>query len=62
MLNIDVTASKKEFIERLKNGYFELNRSSNTEANYSKTKESRDTKAVCNFLSTDLFKEIAEMK
>ena len=62
MLNIDVEASKKRFMEKLEHGHYTVRRSQNTEDVYSDSKEKRDTDAVERFLSTDLADEIIRMK
>jgi aminoglycoside phosphotransferase len=62
VLNIDVEASTKRFMERLRSGYFEVKRSQNDEVDYTEEKQQRDTQAVYDFLATDLADEIIRMK
>lgn len=62
MMQIDVEKETLKFKEKFLRGDYEINRSQNTEKNYAEEKELRDTKAVKNFLETDLFEYIINMK
>lgn len=55
---LDVKKETEIFKDKLNSGYYPLERSKNTEVDYAKEKEARDTKAVDDFVKSELFEEI----
>jgi hypothetical protein len=62
MLDENAKAASERFMKKLKNGEFTMARSLNTEQDYTRTKQDRDTKAVNDFVGSELFNEIVEHK
>jgi hypothetical protein len=62
MLDKDGKAVADRLMEKLKNGGFSMSRSPNTEEDYIASKQERDSKAVEEFVETDLFKDIMAMR
>lgn len=62
MPRVDVQEETRLFGEKLRNGYFSTERSKNSEVNYAKEKEERDTAAVKRFLKTPSFEYIKDMR
>lgn len=52
----------KEFMDKLKRGEFTMSRSQNSGEDYSIAKQKRDTIAVEEFIKTDLFMDIMDLK
>lgn len=62
MKRINEELAAKEFIESLKTSdKFAYNRSLNTEVDYSREKEQRDTRAIKDFLNSYLLEELKNM-
>jgi hypothetical protein len=61
-MDIDIEKETEIFKEELMSGKFKLARSQNSEANYTATKQDRDSQAVRDFLETGTFKYIMEME
>ncbi len=61
MPRINETESAKKFIKRVQSKEYIIDRSYNTEVNYKKEKEKRDTAAVKRFTQSKAFKGIEEM-
>lgn len=55
MKRINEQESAKQFVERLRSGYFPVERSQNTELSYKDAKEARDTEFVRAFTQSALF-------
>ena len=62
MNRINEEESANAFIEKLSNGYYKYDRSQNTEVDYAKEKEERDTNAVKQFLNSKLFCSLKQIK
>jgi hypothetical protein len=62
MLDINVEEARNAFIEKLRAGEFTVERSQNSEDDYSAVKLKRDSQAVEDFLASDLAEEIKRMK
>lgn len=58
MALINSEESAKRFEEKLKSGFYKKDRSRNTEVDYTKEKQDRDTKAVEEFTKTNIFHEL----
>lgn len=52
----------EKFYEQLFDGYYKYDRSVNTEVDYSAEKEQRDTNAVKEFINSDFFNSLLNMK
>lgn len=61
MKRIDETKAALKFMEDLTGGEYPLDRSTNTEVNYPKKKEQRDTEAVKEFIKSRLFESYKDM-
>jgi hypothetical protein len=57
-MDIDIKKETEIFKEELTGGKFKLARSRNSEADYTATKQDRDSQAVRDFLETDTFNHI----
>ncbi len=55
---INEELSAKQFVEKIKKGYYHFERSQHTEVDYKDNKEERDTKYVHDFTKSDMFKVI----
>jgi hypothetical protein len=62
MLEKDAEAAAKRFMEKLGSGEFTMARSQNTADDYTATRQERDSKAVKDFVKTDLFQDIVKLK
>ena len=62
MLEKDGKAVADRLMEKLQNGGFTMARSTNTEEDYTALKQERDSKAVEEFVETDLFQDIMSMR
>lgn len=62
MPRVDVREETKLFGERLQSNYYSKERSTNTEVDYAKVKEPRDTQAVKDFIETETFNYIMNMR
>ncbi len=62
MKRINESVAADQFIERVYDGFYKLDRSKNTEVNYKAEKEERDTVAVKEFVKTNMFLQIANME
>jgi hypothetical protein len=62
IVNIDVSKETEIFQRELAGDKFKLARSQNSETDYTKTKQERDSAAVQDFLVTDTFKYIMNME
>jgi hypothetical protein len=62
MLDENAKAASERFMDKLTKGGFTVARSLNTEQDYTENKQDRDTKAVSDFVGSELFTEIAEHK
>lgn len=62
MPHVDVQKETQLFQERLETGYFPTERSMNSEVDYAKEKEPRDTEAVKTFTNTKSFEYIKDMR
>jgi hypothetical protein len=62
MLDKDGKAVADRLMAKLKNGEYVKSSSPNHEEDYSSTKQERDSKAVEEFVETDLFQEIMAMR
>ena len=60
MALINSEESTKRFEEKLKSGFYRKDRSRNTEVNYTKEKQERDTKAVEEFTKTEIYHELVK--
>lgn len=61
MPKIDVKDAVQKFTMKIENNYYPLDRSKNTEEDYSKEKELRDTNAVVKFADSGCFDYIKNM-
>lgn len=61
MPRLDVQEETHLFMQKIYNGYFEKERSKNSEVNYEKKKRDRDSEAVKEFLESPLFNHIIDM-
>jgi hypothetical protein len=61
-LEADGDKAADEFMKRLKDGYYDVSRSQNSEDDYTENKQERDTQAVKEFFGTDLSKYIQNLK
>lgn len=59
---IDINLEVDRFMEKLKNNEYSVEKSSNSESDYTATKQQRDTDAVIAFTKSCLFSKILEMK
>lgn len=55
---VDIEESTKRFEEKFRSGFFRLERSTNTEVDYSREKEERDVEAVERFAKSPVFGEL----
>jgi hypothetical protein len=62
MLDKDGKAVADRLMEKLTSGAFTMSRSPNTEEDYITSKQDRDSKAVEEFVETELFKDIMAMR
>jgi hypothetical protein len=62
MLDINIDEETQIFQDELTGGKFKLARSQNSETDYTKTKQERDSRAVQDFIETDTFKYIMDME
>ncbi|GHV30602.1 hypothetical protein AGMMS4952_17860 [Spirochaetia bacterium] len=62
MIDENAEGATRRFEEKFRAGGFTIALSPNTEADYTATKQDRDTKAVQDFIGTDLFNEIMGKK
>jgi hypothetical protein len=62
MLDENVRAVSERFMKRLTGGEFTVARSSNTADDYTETRQERDSRAVKDFVETDLFQDILKLK
>lgn len=62
MLNIDVAESRRNFMAKLQGGDFAVERSQNSEDDYSAAKLQRDSQAVEAFLESTLAENIKQMR
>ena len=58
MALINSEESAKRFQEKLNNGFYKRDRSRNTEIDYTKERQDRDTAAIEEFTKTTAFKEL----
>ncbi len=61
MVRINEEESANAFVEKLLNGHYKYERSTNTEVDYAAVKEDRDTAAVKELLNSNLFNYIKEV-
>lgn len=61
MPRIDEDSAAKEFVSAFLGGQYHLERSKNSEVNYSQEKEPRDTDAVKEFVKSKLFATLENM-
>jgi hypothetical protein len=62
MLDKDGKAVADRLMKKLEDGGFVMARSVNTEEDYVTSKQDRDSEAVKDFVETDLFQDIMEMR
>jgi hypothetical protein len=60
MIDENVEAAAERFERKLTGSEFTMSRSSNTEQDYTETKQPRDTQAVKEFVDTELFNNIMQ--
>ena len=61
MTRINEQEAAEKIISDALNGYYGYDRSQNTEVNYQKEKEQRDTNDVRNFAKSSLFNKVRNM-
>lgn len=61
MTRIDEEKASQEFVNDLKGGKYQCDRSTNTEVPYQIEKEPRDSLAVKKFIQSNLFKAFIEL-
>lgn len=59
---LDEEKTANEFIKKLSGGFYSYERSVNTEVDYESVKEERDTRAVQEYLESDLFNLLKETR
>ncbi len=62
MARLDEEKTANEFIKKLSGGFYSYERSVNTEVDYESVKEERDTRAVQEYLESDLFNLLKETR
>ena len=62
MIDKDAEAAAERFMAKLKVNGFTMSRSQNNEEDYDKAKQERDSKAVEDFVKTDLFQYVMKQK
>ena len=62
MLDKDFKGAADRFMTKLKQNGFTMARSQNTEEDYTATKQDRDSKAVEDFMQTDIFRYIMALR
>ncbi len=62
MPRINEAEAANNFVERIKKGFYNYERSTNTEVVYQIEKEQRDTNAVKEFVNTEVFAKLKEME
>jgi hypothetical protein len=62
MIDENARAISERFMKRLTEGEFTEARSPNTADDYTETRQERDSKAVKDFVETDLFQDILKLK
>lgn len=61
-MTTDVQAATKEFAKLLENGYYSVDRSTNTAEDYSGDKEKRDTEASIRYANSNEFRKLCAEK
>lgn len=61
MALIDSRESTKRFKEKLNNGFYKKNHLRNSDIDYTKEKQDRDTKAVRDFANSEAFNELLKV-
>lgn len=61
MKRLNENESADIFVQKVCGGYYNYERSVNTEVDYQKEKEERDTSAVKEFVGTNVFSKFTEM-
>ena len=62
MIDKDAQAAAKRFMEKLQGNSFTMSRSQNNEDDYDTAKQERDSKAVADFVKTDLFQDVMKLR
>ena len=62
MIDKDAQAATERFMAKLKGNGFTMSRSQNNEEDYDKAKQERDSKAVEDFVKTDLFQYVMKQR
>jgi hypothetical protein len=62
MLDKDAKNAANRFMTKLEKDAFTVARSQNTEEDYTDTKQDRDSRAVEDFVQTDLFQDIMKLE
>ncbi len=62
MIDKDSKAVADRLVAKLTEGGFSMSRSQNSEEDYVLLKQDRDSKAVADFVKTDLFKDIMALR
>ena len=62
MIDKDAEAAAERFMAKLKGNGFSMSRSQNSEEDYDETKQERDSKAVEEFVKTELFRYIMKLR
>jgi hypothetical protein len=62
MVDKDAKGAAKRFMVKLQQNGFAIARSKNTEKNYSTIKQERDSRAVEDFVETDIFRDILKLR
>ena len=62
MIDKDAQAATKRFRTKLEGNGFTMSRSQNSENDYDTAKQERDSKAVAEFVKTDLFQDVMKLR
>ena len=62
MIDKDAQAATKRFMTKLEGNGFTMSRSQNNENDYDTAKQERDSKAVAEFVKTDLFQDVMKLR